>query len=319
MGIIERYDERPDWLTVTFKYGSPLLHLRKPPRESAEADAIYAGIKRGLGEAVFHPQWTWKLVNPPAHYWYATHSQDGGVLIALGSEKQGIMVQFQGTWWAHGWGSEQFKREIDACEGKPTRFDYSVTVQYGGEDAELDSEYFYQMAKYYKQRMGAKYPEFGMPTPKDNLHTYTAGSRSSPKFMRVYEKLYWEGFERPAIRFEMEYKKNAAIEAWADWPSEAVGLKSDMFTFFFQEDCWDDIDAVSCLAEYTGHRVRSTAPKELPDRVKWFYEKVRPAFVKMAAEYPEQAYEWLQNCLYEWTDLHEIQGWLRDKQIRKGE
>lgn len=307
-----KIDVRPDWLTVTGAYDDPVPRPVEMPENSAQVWVMFRRLCGAFADDILFNEKGFKEVKSPPYYRYALHNTEKGIMIAFGGSKQGYMIQFQGHWWATTKTDMHVFKMCIAQQGlKPTRLDWSMTISRNHLFDYLSAEYCFYYARKVRDDAGAKTPRIGLPTPKNDLNTVNFGSRESAKFMRIYDKHYWSEDEVPAIRFEMEYKRDAAIAAWRIWLVENDRLTVDMLNFAFQEQsqwpAW-----MSWLVEDDYPAVPSTMPKEPSNRDRWFNGVVKKSFVQWALEEPVHARQWLANALHQWTDL----GYMPDESWR---
>lgn len=116
------------------------------------------------------------------------------------------------------------------------------------------------------------------------------GSRRSPKMLRVYDKGSQMRVDTPWVRFEMEYKGAAAMNALGAWFEDPSAPISDMLVFL-NAPANPLCIALDKLrdAEIT---IASTGSRPDPDANAWFDSTVMAAFKKWASKDPARAAAW---------------------------
>lgn len=300
---IERYDLRPDWLTVTGRYGGDGAIVDRVPEVEADAAVIRNRILHGVfGGLLSQVDGNFRRRKATSYYRYAW-GNGKGVIVQVGSEKQGWEVITSGAFWHDFANYGQLKGVINGHKLHVTRFDWSLTIEPVDDFQTINADVLGVLAKFAKEKDGRKLPRFGRPTPDDDKETVTAGKRKSAKFMRIYDKPYWTDEKRTAIRFEMEYKKDSAPIAFQWWIDDEQAITADMMCFMYggsHNFPWlldgFDID--------TGYpRIPSSLPRPEPDRVKYWYGNGMKGFANFANEHPVEARRWLAEALHNKTDL----------------
>lgn len=300
---IIRYDIRPDWLTVTGRYGESVRELEKAPEHEAGAelalDAILSKIFTGILERVSGHFTRRKATNYYRYSW----SNGKGVTVQLGSEKQGWEVITSGAFWYDFAEYSGMRKIVTDWNLKVTRFDWALTVEPAEDFETVNADVCGLLAQIAKKKDGRKLPRIGRPTPDNYLETVTGGKRKSAKFMRIYDKPYWADEARAAIRFEMEYKHVAAPAAFALWGSQDEAITADMMVFMFGNAhnfpaLFDDFPLDTAY-----ERIPSSLPRPEPDRVKYWNGNAMKGFINFAAEHPIEARRWIFEATYNKTDL----------------
>jgi hypothetical protein len=116
---------------------------------------------------------------------------------------------------------------------------------------------------------------------KDGCTTYV-GSRTSPKFLRIYDKNAETGGKIPATRIEFELKQDAAIAVSERLKTESGWLNvTGLFNhLLLQFADWEDYPVVEQLT--LGEVVTMTIPEResMLSKKEWLSKQVMPTFVK---------------------------------------
>lgn len=293
MYISGEWTHRPDYLTLTGKWGNKRIPQVSEPADSADAFLV-ADIILGLfmdGRSYFDVEL--KTIGAPRHYRYAFSDSSAGVMIALGSARQGWMIQLTGAWWAvnlpngatlQGW--------LDAglnC----TRFDYAATALVT-DDLESVAEYFKDSAERAQRAYNKNEPVWHKPHAAPHLQTHYAGARTSAQFLRVYDKKVGDDTDFKYIRVEMEYKRGHAPRALLGYIEHGVGDIRGILEFMYAGAVDMLLPELAVLYDDTSPaRIGPRIPPPPSDRAAWFYGNVEAAFQKWAADDNQAAGTWL--------------------------
>lgn len=212
MYIQGNWTHRPDYITMTGHYGNRTSLLVSEPVDSGDAHYQAQMLLERLGVSE-----EWSDVPPvpvavPPRYRYAFGEPDAGVMLALGSARQGWMLQLSGAYWGTTPPSPGLLQAWLDAGLKCTRFDYAATAQVTDELLSV-AQYFQERAEVAKMQQGKNEPIWHKPHCAPHLQTHYAGSRKSAQFLRVYDKIDPSGMVGKLIRIEMEYKKGHAPRA----------------------------------------------------------------------------------------------------------
>lgn len=267
---------RLDWLTIT----SITMSASTP----TEARHIVRHIMHNLGLGI--PDIV-EFTNPQRFYPFISNPVDGLQIAIANSDRQGVRVTMSGNFFAIHDQAEtgvRVAKIVSKSGWRVTRTDIATDVydtEYTAKDIDKEREEMYTG----RSRTRRVHDEAGG-------YTLYVGSRESEKMLRVYDKGVESGLERRILRFEMEYKGNAALPAlvafldrkWGNFAYDynafigvPDGLSYDVFRRFNPEIGIKPIEKETSLSA-------------------WFKKSVIPALNK-ARDKDEQEYREIMDML----------------------
>lgn len=268
-----------DWLTLTAH--SPTL-----PQTYDEYLSFAASYLDDLGLSGYGLS----RVRPNPFYAHAFEVGEGrGVIhISDNPQTQGMMLVMSGAALAHVdcW---QFLRQAVALNWKVTRLDVAYDFLNVSEGVE-DTYNAYRSRSHYPKRQTTF-------VSGERGATLYIGSRSSAKMVRIYDKAAEQNISMDWIRFEVEYKAEAAQNAAALILSE-IGATGP---YALAGDAIAILDTptsrYSRLLEFGGlEAVRSTPDVKGSTEI-WLHQSVLPALKRFKRERPERFDLWLAEVL----------------------
>src|SRR5574338_315610 len=256
-----------DWLSYTLPWNSPRIK-RLSPEVSIEVIAERASgmIERWYAEKPMHG-YRWQVVS--------VEKPGLRVMISPRNHEMGVHVQFAGSALAGQSVMDRLAYALDAG-GRVTRIDVAVDVAQAWNIPDL-----YELARDGSAKTRTK--KFSLITSTEGT-TFYAGSRTSEKYLRIYDKAAQQKSARPWTRIELECKGDFAsniakflvVEGLPSVPSVIRGF-FDLPTVPVWNDVMDShIEAVSLPRIERQSNTRG-----------WLLEQVAPALAKYLENEPE--------------------------------
>lgn len=264
------YSVHIDWLTLTVKGG---FNLKQTIGDEGYARQIAQSCLCDFGVIV--PSQNLFALRPVFGYAYGYSSSETGLQVHVGGdiEQQGVMLIATGQALANGRNGQQLLGDGLALGWKPTRIDVAFNFQNSGSSVQAFRDDYVFVHE-------------GAPKRKTQLissrsgDTFTIGSRTSEKYVRVYDKAAEQGIDGDWKRVEIELKGLAAIEYAqdiADSPSAASVLITPMLGIMG-----------NTIAVMMGHIAGGydparpvSRPETLGNKLLWLQKSVIPSLVTM--------------------------------------
>lgn len=256
-----------DWLSYTLPWNSPRIK-RLSPEVQVELICERASgmIERWYAERPLHGyRWQFVSVEKPGLR----------VMISPRNHDMGVHVQFAGSALT----GESVKDRLEyALEsgGKVTRIDLAVDVAQAWDIPEL-----YEIARSGGAKTRTK--KFALITSTEGTTLY-AGSRTSEKFLRIYDKGAQTKSARPWTRIELECKGDFAQGISNFVRSEGLSAIPQIIRGFLD---FTDFPAWSDLMDSNIERVSLPKVERHSNTRSWLLEQVAPALAKYAEQHPD--------------------------------
>ena len=255
-----------DWLSYTLPWNSPRIK-RLSPEVSIEVIAERASgmIERWYAEKPLHG-YRWQVVS--------VEKPGLRVMISPRNHDMGVHVQFAGSALA---GESVLDRLAYALEagGNVTRIDVAVDVAQA-----WDIPALYELARDGGAKCRSK--KFSLITSTEGT-TFYAGSRTSEKFLRIYDKAAQTSSSRPWTRIELECKGDFARNIAKFLAMEGLPQVPAVIRGFF------DLPSVPVWADTMDSHIEAVSlPKvERQSNTRgWLLEQVAPALAKYLEHEP---------------------------------
>lgn len=259
-----------DWITATYQ----LMLIYQDEWELNDwVKAHLDVVERDLKSFDF----VWEMQpKPPKFYLCDVRCLRTGIIVSipLPSTRQGIRIvatggQFKGEY-------QILAEELLQAEWKATRVDLAWDVFDVGEEV-------VEFADMWWERHGKTSKKRSQLISSVSGATFNIGSRSSQKYVRIYDKALEQGLISDWKRLEIELKAD-----WATWGMEVVsqGVWTGALTTldFIDLDESAIVDSIRLRCSFDEQIVPIELPRLVTNREKWFREQVIPAFRKLSKE-----------------------------------
>lgn len=219
------------------------------------------------------------------HY-HSPHDLDiGSVLVLSGQAMSNMRNLFDNQ------GSLKMLSILARCSSHFSRIDLAIDIMDGGQLANQ----FAKMARLRtldfgrrKFRIVEEGGEWG------GITTYV-GSRTSPKYLRVYDKFAESKGVIPASRIEFELKAEAAEEVTSILAGFGGHLKaSSIFVGLLGQFCdWEEFPVVEALRYGEVTTLDVHRKERLSDRKEWLTRQVLPTFIKTPDGEGGELWQWM--------------------------
>lgn len=256
-----------DWLSYTLPWNSPRIK-RLTPEVSVEVIAERASgmIERWYGEKPLH-----------GYRWQVVSLEKPGlrVLVSPRNHQMGVHVQFAGSALTGETVTERLEYALE-YGGSVTRIDLAVDVAQA-----WDIKALYETAR--SGGCKTRTRKFSFITSTEGT-TFYAGSRTSEKFLRIYDKGAQTKSGRAWTRIELECKGDFAQGISNYIRSEGLRSIPQIIRGFL------DFETVPPWADVMDSNIeRVSLPKveRMSNTRNWLLEQVAPALAKYAEQHPE--------------------------------
>ena len=264
------YDDRAvtiDWLSYTLPWKSPRIK-RLSPEVSIELVAERASgmIERWYAERALHG-YRWQVVS--------VEKPGLRVMISPRNHDMGVHVQFAGSALAGENVKDRLEYALDSG-GRVTRIDLAVDVAQDWNIPEL-----YEIARSGGCKTRTK--KFSLITSTEGT-TFYAGSRTSEKFLRVYDKGAQTKSSRAWTRIELECKGDFAQGISNYIRTEGLSSVPQVIRGFLD---FTDFPAWADVMDSNIERVSLPKVERYSNTRSWLLEQVAPALAKYAEQHPD--------------------------------
>lgn len=219
------------------------------------------------------------------HYYSPHDLQKGSVLVLSGSAMNNLRQIYDNE------GSLKVVSILARASDHFSRIDLALDIMDEGEM----SRRFARMADLGQLQFGRRTSRTVRESGKWGGTTTYIGARTSPKYLRVYDKFSESKGVIPASRIEFELKAEAAEEVTSILAGFGGHLKaSSLFVGLLgQFTDWSDFPEVEAL-RYGDVTTIDVARKErLSDRKEWLTRQVLPTFIKSPDGEGGELWEWM--------------------------
>ena len=277
-----------DWITATKKLyteGVGLVHAYSEALTIARSKLKDVGLYGGnlvRQNAIMRYPWRWL-------------DQDTQTMINVSENpaEQGIMLVLSGQATTDQQWTRQALRALLDDGWNVTRIDIALDIYNSGKDAQ--DVFFAHRVEQPNERKKRGFIQ------SDKGSTFTLGSRSSNKYLRVYDKGKEQGTQEDWLRVEMEYKGDAAPIAAALANGNLQACVADMMNFLGQT-LPEVTEAMYELAN--GYQEKITVVRKTQtDRARWVEGTVFPAWRTWAEEEPGAAWDAIYRLIQDISDI----------------
>ena len=263
-----------DWLTLTIKggFGSSVKEL--------DHDLAAALAYRAFESVGYQVDVPLERQMPSFGYAYAFTEPYNHVRIDVGAnvEVQGLKMTLSGSVLDGIPARDELLRNALRGGWKPTRIDIALDALDTGVTISSIRDAYMSNVNRSVQR-STRYIE------KGKAHTFELGSRTSEKFMRIYDKGAQQRTLASWLRFELECKGTYAVQVGSALMSETAlcGVPTMLKMLHYPETKHELLDAIAEVITGVDY-VSPESVKGSSDTLLWLEKSVKPSLVKLHKE-----------------------------------
>lgn len=272
-----------DWVTVSAE-GQEFYRLRGYAiQNSIEGDRKMQNFS--VGKGVMYTGWKTNDIT------YGERDNEGtlwGIIMCSGHTAD---YHAKSLWYA-GFGSRD--------GSKVTRIDYQITIE---QERTYNPETMMRsLRRYFGDGVGIR-------GSKSGGMTVAVGSRTSQRFVRIYQKdMKHEVKEYGLLRFEIEFKGELAMRIWRNKISASGTLGSEMSHMMSKmpDRSYSKRILVGFNAFLSDGGKRVQVGRKASSTMRWLREQVDPAISRMANSHDADEVQELLELVSEWVDVVKI-------------
>jgi len=255
-----------DWLAITYKWGSLPEHTR---------GLDHSAVDRILLWLYLQPE-EFSLDKARHGYVMGLKAKDTvTVYLSEPGSEMGVHVVYPGSALTPG-RTRQILRHMAAHQGKCTRIDLAVDIK----DGLLTPDYL--RGEYVNGLYEGRQREWALMTGGKGATLYI-GSRSSEKYLRIYDKAAQMHEDGAWLRIELECKGEAAkAGAWL-MRSDGNAAIPEIINGFVKFKTREWVDAMGECANMDALK----GEKKMTDTKRWLLEQIAPILARIARDNPE--------------------------------